>query len=98
MRKIFLVVMIAVLAVSAVGCASAQFPQNLVEKSAKFEKGKTTYSEVIDQLGNPQGAALLPNGTKSISYTDGYTTGKSTRLELNFDEKDFLVNKMAVKF
>jgi hypothetical protein len=33
-----------------------------------FEKGKTTQSEVIAKLGQPNSTMLMPNGQRSISY------------------------------
>jgi hypothetical protein len=72
-------------------------PHHLVEKSAKFEEGKTTYNEIIQSLGNPQGSGMTAEGKRTIHYYEGYTKG-SNRLEMLFTTKDVLERKMINKF
>jgi hypothetical protein len=39
------------------------------ENLAAFEKGTTTYSEVITRLGQPTTNALMPDGRRMLMYT-----------------------------
>lgn len=93
MRSIFKIAMMFVLAVSMSGCAT--LPTNLVERSAKFVKGKSTYAEVIAELGAPQGSGDI-DGKKRIAYIDGYYGGN--RVNMEFDEKGMLITKMTFTF
>ncbi len=38
------------------------------EKVSKFVKGKTTYSEVVQQLGKPTDQTVNSDGTKTLTY------------------------------
>lgn len=96
MRKIFVVLMLVVFAVSVAGCASVQFPQNIAEKSANYVKGKTTFEEVVLDLGDPRAVSLLVDGKKSVIYTDANLRG--TMLQLIFDDKNILFSKLINKF
>ena len=39
------------------------------DKLARFEKGKTTYAQVIEQLGKPTQSTLNSDGSRRIMYT-----------------------------
>jgi outer membrane protein assembly factor BamE (lipoprotein component of BamABCDE complex) len=39
------------------------------DKLARFEKGKTTYAEVVQQLGKPTQSTLNSDGTRTVVYT-----------------------------
>ena len=39
------------------------------DKVSKFEKGKTTYAEVIQQLGKPTQSTINSDGTRTAIYT-----------------------------
>jgi outer membrane protein assembly factor BamE (lipoprotein component of BamABCDE complex) len=39
------------------------------DKLAQFQKGKTTYAEVIQQLGKPTQSTLNADGSRRIMYT-----------------------------
>ncbi|MDO8546095.1 MAG: hypothetical protein Q7R68_01920 [Nitrospirales bacterium] len=39
------------------------------EKVAQFVKGKTTYAEVVRQLGKPNQSTINSDGVRTISYT-----------------------------
>jgi outer membrane protein assembly factor BamE (lipoprotein component of BamABCDE complex) len=39
------------------------------DKLTRFEKGKTTYAEVIQQLGKPTQSTLNSDGTRTVVYT-----------------------------
>src|SRR5262245_9411860 len=39
------------------------------DKLAQFEKGKTTYAEVIQQLGKPTQSTLNADGSRRLLYT-----------------------------
>lgn len=48
-----------------------------VSKTAQFKIGKTTKSDVIAALGQPNGFSLGKNGTETLSYYSVKSTGKS---------------------
>jgi len=50
------------------GCASSGTKVDPAKVQA-FQRGKTTYSEVIGQLGAPQGDALADDGTRTVIYS-----------------------------
>jgi outer membrane protein assembly factor BamE (lipoprotein component of BamABCDE complex) len=39
------------------------------DKLARFEKGKTTYAEVIQQFGKPTQSTVNSDGTRTVVYT-----------------------------
>jgi outer membrane protein assembly factor BamE (lipoprotein component of BamABCDE complex) len=55
------------LAAALVACASAGTKVDQ-SKVAAFQRGKTTYTEVITQLGTPNGAFTAADGSRSIVY------------------------------
>lgn len=55
----------ALLTLSACVSAGVRVDQS---KMAEFRKGRTTYPEVIEQLGQPTQTTLQDNGTKTITY------------------------------
>jgi outer membrane protein assembly factor BamE (lipoprotein component of BamABCDE complex) len=62
----------AVLVVAAALTLSACFATGkkvTQEQVSQFQKGKTTYQEVISRLGEPTHSTLLSDGSRSISYT-----------------------------
>lgn len=89
--------MAVVFFVSLNGCAvvAPALPQHIVERSAKFEIGKATYSEIVAELGSPQGSGVV-NGIKRIAYIDGYYGGM--RIDMEFNAKDVLITKLNTKF
>lgn len=48
------------------------------QKVAQFEKGKTTYAEVIQQLGKPTQSTMNSDGTRTIAYTYVQSQVKAT--------------------
>jgi len=61
-----------VLAVAAALSLSACFATGkkvTQEQVSQFQKGKTTYQEVITRLGTPTNSTLHSNGSRSISYS-----------------------------
>lgn len=50
------------------GCAASGV-QVKEEQLAEFQKGKTTLNEVMTKLGSPTSNMLMPDGTRTISYT-----------------------------
>ena len=59
-------VFLAVLAVT--GCMSYGTKVDQ-DKLSQFQKGKTTYAEVIDRLGRPNQNTINADGTRTIVYT-----------------------------
>lgn len=61
---------------SAPAAASADAPApapkelSLLDKVAKFEKGKTTYSDVVRELGQPVTLVGNDNDTKTATYSN----------------------------
>jgi hypothetical protein len=50
------------------GCVSAGVKVD--EKNlAAFEKGKTTYSEILSRLGPPTTSTLMPDGSRMLMYS-----------------------------
>lgn len=69
MRSIFLAFLtVAVLS----GCAGL----GQQKKEHHFVKGKTTYNEVVEALGNPLTSSNNPDGSKTIAYSDTKTDPK----------------------
>ena len=64
MRYVF--VIIALFALTACMSMGTKVDQ---EKLARFEKGKTTYTEVIQQLGKPTQSTVNSDGTRKVVYT-----------------------------
>lgn len=48
------------------------------ERLAQFVKGKTTYAEVIQQLGKPSQSTINADGVRTISYTYGQSQVKAS--------------------
>ncbi len=62
-------------AVVLVGCAASGV--RVTEDQVKqFERGKTTYSEVIAKLGPPNHSMMLGNGMRIITYAYGEATAR----------------------
>lgn len=61
----YLAVLLAFFALSACMSYGKKVDQ---EKVTQFVKGKTTYAEVIQQLGKPTQSTINADGTKTISY------------------------------
>jgi outer membrane protein assembly factor BamE (lipoprotein component of BamABCDE complex) len=64
MKKYFLLIPVLLLA----ACVSSGVKVD-PSKLAQFHKGETTYTEVVQKLGRPSQATVLPDGTKVITYT-----------------------------
>lgn len=47
------------------------------EKLTTFVKGKTTYSEVVQQLGKPDQSTVNSDGTTTITYTYNQSVGEA---------------------
>ena len=83
MRNITLMLMVAVMgfngqalafgdepAIPAAPVAPKAKEPTLVEKIAKFEKGKTTLADVVKELGQPNQVTSLPDETKHVAYSN----------------------------
>ena len=55
-------------AILLAGCAATGV-QVKEEQLAEFEKGKTTIQDVIAKLGQPTRNTLLPDGSRTLTYT-----------------------------
>jgi hypothetical protein len=55
-------------AVLLAGCVTAGVKVDEANLT-KFEKGRTTYSEVLSRLGAPTTSTLLPDGRRMLMYT-----------------------------
>ena len=64
MRYVFMIV--ALFAFTACMSMGTKVDQ---DKLARFEKGKTTYAEVIQQLGKPTQSTLNSDGSRIVVYT-----------------------------
>jgi outer membrane protein assembly factor BamE (lipoprotein component of BamABCDE complex) len=64
MRYVFVIV--ALLAFTSCMSMGTKVDQ---DKLARFEKGKTTYAEVVQQLGKPTQSTLNSDGSRRIMYT-----------------------------
>ncbi len=64
MRYVF--VIIALLALTSCMSMGTKVDQ---DKLARFEKGKTTYTEVIQQLGKPTQSTINSDGSRMVVYT-----------------------------
>jgi outer membrane protein assembly factor BamE (lipoprotein component of BamABCDE complex) len=63
MRTVLII--IAALTLSACVATGKKVTQ---ERVSQFQKGKTTYQEVVRELGEPNGSTLHSDGGRSISY------------------------------
>jgi outer membrane protein assembly factor BamE (lipoprotein component of BamABCDE complex) len=70
MKAKFLVVLVLM---AVAGCTSVG-TKVAPEKAASFEKGKTTYPEIIASLGAPQTVGTQSDGKKILSYYYSSTT------------------------
>jgi len=61
----YLSVLIAVIALNACMSMGTKVDQ---EKLSQFVKGKTTYAEVVQQLGKPTQNTINSDGTRTITY------------------------------
>lgn len=50
------------------GCVSAGVKVDEADLT-KFEKGKTTYAQIVQTLGPPTSNSLLPDGRRLLAYT-----------------------------
>ena len=64
----------AILVLSACTSTGTRVDQ---EKLSTFVKGKTTYSEVIQQLGKPDQSTTKEDGTATIKYMYKQTVGEA---------------------
>ncbi len=62
----YLSLLIAVFALNA--CVSSMGTKIDQEKLSQFVKGKTTYTEVVQQLGKPAQNTINSDGTRTITY------------------------------
>jgi hypothetical protein len=52
--------------ISLLGCATSK--EITPEKLSHFVKGKTTYADVVKELGEPDSTILNADGSKTVSY------------------------------
>ena len=64
MRYVFMIV--ALFAFTACMSMGTKVEQ---DKLAQFQQGKTTYAEVVQQLGKPTQSILNSDGSRTIVYT-----------------------------
>ncbi len=62
----FLFMFIAIFSLSACVSMGKKVDQ---EKVSQFVKGKTTYAEVVQQLGKPTQSTINADGTRTATYT-----------------------------
>jgi len=89
--------------ISLLGCATGK--EVTPEKLSHFVKGKTTYAEVVKELGEPDSTILNADGSKIVTYTSIKQDSKAyiplvgafiaekptvTGVGLNFDKKSIL--------
>lgn len=70
----FLSVLIAVFALNACMSMGTKVDQ---EKLSQFVKGKTTYAEVVQQLGKPTQNTINSDGTRTITYIYAQSQAKA---------------------
>jgi len=70
----YLFVIIAALALTACMSMGTKVEQ---EKLSKFVKGKTTYAEVIQELGKPTQNTINSDGTRTITYVYAQSQAKA---------------------
>ncbi|MGH6888443.1 MAG: hypothetical protein ACREHF_04490 [Rhizomicrobium sp.] len=68
----------ALLALALVGCASSGTKVDPARVQA-FQKGKTTYTEVLTALGAPQADAVADDGSRTVTYT--YTQAQARAID-----------------
>jgi hypothetical protein len=68
MKYIKVVLMLLSFVVIA-SCTSTKYKPN-ANAMDHFEKGKTTYQEVVGVLGKPNSTSIMSNGTKTLVYSD----------------------------
>ncbi len=71
MRYLSILVLLVLSACTSTGTKVDQ------EKLSTFVKGKTTYSEVIQQLGKPDQSTIHNDGTMVVVYTYKQTMGEA---------------------
>lgn len=59
----------ALLAAVLSACSHSGGVQVTPEQAAQFEKGKSSYSDVVAKLGKPTSTVDFANGTKAASYS-----------------------------
>lgn len=69
-----LAVLIVVVALSACMSMGTKVEQ---EKLSKFVKGKTTYTEVVQELGKPNQSTINSDGTRMIMYMYSQSQAKA---------------------
>jgi outer membrane protein assembly factor BamE (lipoprotein component of BamABCDE complex) len=72
MRYVFL--FIAVLSLSACAAYGTKVDQ---DKLSQFVKGKTTYAEVVRELGKPTQNTINADGSRTIMYVYGQSQAKA---------------------
>ncbi len=72
MRSIF--IFLAVFSLAACASAGKKVDQETV---SKFVKGKTTYAEVVQQLGKPTSSTIKSDGTRTAMYVYSQTQMKA---------------------
>lgn len=70
----FISVLIAVFALTACMSMGTKVEQ---EKLSKFVKGKTTYAEVVQELGKPNQSTINSDGTRTITYVYAQSQAKA---------------------
>lgn len=70
-----LLLIIAVLALNACMSYGTKVDQ---DKLSQFQKGKTTYAEVVEKLGKPTQNTINADGTRTIMYMYGQAQAKAT--------------------
>lgn len=84
-------------ATSAPTAVAAPKELTLLEKIAQFEKGKTTYADVVRELGQPNKVVVNAEGIKTVKYGNtriafaGAALSKASSASLFFDKNDILV-------
>jgi outer membrane protein assembly factor BamE (lipoprotein component of BamABCDE complex) len=73
MKRVLIAGWLTVFAVSATGCMTTG-TEVAPETAQSFQKGKTTYDEVVAQLGTPQMTHFEGDGARTITYAYSKTT------------------------
>jgi hypothetical protein len=84
--------------VPTVNAASKAKEPTLLEKVAKYEKGKTTYGEVVKELGEPTLIMDMPGESKRADFSEVHFMGTSYKSVLVFDKNNILTQVMNVTF
>jgi hypothetical protein len=69
----------------------------LLDKVEQFKEGKSTYSEVVQELKQPDRITTMPDNTKHAQYSKFGYFSKGYFVVLIFDDKDVLKAKMITQ-